>query len=162
MKLLITDLVAFFITESFSLDNSDKTTSWVTSTCSTFCCKEFIVGISFIIDNNIKMYIFSHKTCYLTTVLMLLSYRVSINFFFLTYFLFFFLRTFYLTFFLNTFYLPPSILFPSFELFFVIFRMQRMLVMVSKLKHIYHGSHASWVRAIGTFLTGLFYCIQRS
>ena len=113
----------FFITESFSLDNSDKTTSWVTSICSTFCCKEFIVGITFIIDNNIKMYIFPHKACYLTTVLMLLSHCVSINFF-LTYFLFFFLRTFYLTFFLNTFYLPPSILFPSFELFFVIFRMQ--------------------------------------
>ena len=127
----------FFITESFSLDNSDKTTSWVTSICST--CKEFIVGITFIIDNNIKMYIFPHKACYLTTVLMLLSHCVSINFF-LTYFLFFFLRTFYLTFFLNTFYLSPSILFPSFELFFVIFRMQQMLVTVSKLKHIYHGS----------------------
>lgn len=110
----------FFITESFSLDNSNKTTSWVTSICSRFCCKEFIVGITFIIDNNIKMYIFSHKTCYLTTVLMLLSHRVSINFFFLTHFLFFFLRTFYLTFFWThfTYHLPFCFLVSNCFLFF--------------------------------------------
>ena len=72
-----------FITDSLILDTFVKTTTWITSICSTVCWE--VVNVGFTIDYNSRMYIFSWDiffrnsinitcTCYINQSLFLFFY----------------------------------------------------------------------------------------
>ena len=147
------------ITSSFSVVDSDKTSSWITSSCLKFCWEK-VEGI---------LSIFSDELSSSGTVFILFSRSASINFFFWTPF-FVFLQTFFLTRFLCIWnwvfnstvesFVSPSIMFSSFMIF-VLFRMLWMLVAVNKVNHMAcHLSHTLQKQTSETLVTQIFLSVS--
>ena len=161
----------FFITKSFSLHTSDKTTSWINSSCSTICWGQvggiLLSSSTTIISTECSLSYLASKASSSAIVLILLSHYVSINFFFWTPFLLFFSRNFYWSTrflcLLTSLSLTQSWIFSvtfclvSEFLFFVLFWMLWILVTVNKLKNpTCHGSHASQITSSKTLFAQFF------
>lgn len=173
----VLDLVlSFFITESFSFDVSDKTTSWITSIWSMVCWEELkkTSYLPYFHSTIMSKCIFSAETYSSTTIWILLPHGGCINQFIVWYSFSFLLLQDFFTYqldFSGFWVLSVTFHLVSDFLFLVLWMLWR-LVTVNNGKHmICHGPHASWVRTYEIFLTQFFpmcpikllrYCLHTS